>query len=421
MPGMENAHALIVGIANYKTVNPLPPVVLQDAQDVYNTLVNPNQGGYYPHNVRLLLDQQATQAALRQTLADLAARSDPDSVVTIYLSGHGGQIESGPHAGEYILPIDVDYTSDVSVARTAISGAEFTDALRKIPARKVLILFDCCHSGGIGQPKEVTAPTIKGGLSDRLYDSLKQGRGRAILASSRADEYSWVLPGDQNSLFTKQLLAGIRGGIPSEDGLIRVFDLFEYLQPRVTAAQPNQHPIFKAEIEENFPVALYLGGQKGVVPRVDTERGYRYDVFVSYAEKDAQDADWVWETLLPRLEAAGLQVAISDDVRELGVSRVVNIERGLEQSRRTLIVLSPAYLADNMAQFENVMAQTMSIEESRARMIPVIVRPFDLNMLPMRLSPNIVTPADLTWSGRRVEQQWERLVRTLQSPLSSLF
>jgi len=418
---MENAHALIVGIANYKTVNPLPPVVLQDAQDVYNTLVNPNQGGYYPNNVCLLLDQQATQAALRQALADLATRSDPDSVVTIYLSGHGGQIESGPYAGEYILPIDVDYTSDVSVARTAISGAEFTDALRKIPARKVLILFDCCHSGGIGQPKEVTAPTIKGGLSDRLYDSLKQGRGRAILASSRADEYSWVLPGDQNSLFTKQLLAGIQGGIPSEDGLIRVFDLFEYLQPRVTAAQPNQHPIFKAEIEENFPVALYLGGQKGVVPRVDTERGYRYDVFVSYAEKDAQDADWVWETLLPRLEAAGLQVAISDDVRELGVSRVVNIERGLEQSRRTLIVLSPAYLADNMAQFENVMAQTMSIEESRARMIPVIVRPFDLNMLPRRLSPNIVTPADLTLSGRRAEQQWERLVRTLQSPLSSLF
>lgn len=421
MPGMENAYALIVGIAGYRTINPLPPAVLKDAQDVYNTLINPQQGGYDPNNVRLLLDQQATQAALRQSLAELATRSHPDSVVTIYLSCHGGQVESGPYAGEYILPVDVDYTTDRAVAQTAISGDEFTDALRKIPARKVLILFDCCHSGGIGQPKDATAPAMKGGLSDRLYETLKQGRGRAILASSRADEYSWVLPGDSNSLFTKQLLAGLRGGIPSDDGMIRVFDLFEYVQPRVTAAQPNQHPIFKAEIEENFPVALYLGGQKGVVPRVDPEHGYRYDVFVSYAEKDAQDVDWVWETLLPRLEAAGLQVAISDDVREPGVARVVNIERGIEQSKRTLIVLSPAYLADTMAQFENVMAQTMSIEASRARMIPVIVRPFDLSLLPKRLSPNIVTPADLTQTGRRGEQQWERLVRTLQSPLTSLF
>lgn len=421
MPGMENAHALVIGIANYKAINPLPPTVLKDAQDVYNTLVNPSQGGYYPNNVQLLLDQEATGAALRQGLVNLAARSNPDSVVALYLSSHGGQIESGPHAGEYILPVDVDYTSDVAVARTAISGAEFTDALRNIPARKVLILFDCCHSGGIGQPKDVTAPTMKGGLPDRLYENLKQGRGRAILASSRSDEYSWVLPGDDNSLFTKQLLAGMRGGIPSDDGMIRIFDLFEYVQPKVTTSQPNQHPIFKAEIEENFPVALYLGGQKGVVPRVDQEKGYRYDVFVSYAEKDAEDADWVWETLLPKLEEAGLQVAISDDVRELGVSRVVNIERGLEQSKRTLIVLSPAYLADNMAQFENVMSQTVSIQESAARMIPVIVRPFDLGLLPQRLNPNVVAPADLTQPGRRAERQWDRLVQTLQSPLASLF
>ena len=421
MSGMENAHALVIGIANYKAINPLPLTVLQDAKDIHDTLVNPNQGGYYPNNVQLLLDNQATGAAMRQALADLAARSDPDSVVALYLSSHGGQIESGPHAGEYILPIDVDYTSDDTVAQTAISGAEFTEALRAIPARKVLILFDCCHSGGIGQPKDVQAPTMKGGLPDRYYEALKQGRGRAILASSRSDEYSWVLPNDENSLFTKQLLAGMRGGIASDDGMIRIFDLFEYVQPKVTAAQPNQHPIFKAEIEENFPVALYLGGQKGVVPLVDADRGYRYDVFVSYAEKDDQDADWVWETLLPRLEEAGLQVAISDDVREPGVSRVVNIERGLEQSKRALIVLSPAYMADNMAQFENVMSQTISVQEGAARMIPTIVRPFDLGLLPQRLHPNVVAPADLTKPGRRGERQWDRLVRTLQSPLAALF
>jgi len=194
MPTMANAHALVVGIANYQHINKLPPTVLKDAQDIHDLLIDPQHCAYRPDNVQLLLDGQATQAALRQALADLAARSDEDATVFLYLSSHGGQVESGPHAGEYILPVDVVYTSGQSIADTAISGAEFTEALRAIPARKVVVIFDCCHSGGIGQPKEAAAPTLKAGLPESYYDALKTGRGRAILASSRSTEYSWVLP-----------------------------------------------------------------------------------------------------------------------------------------------------------------------------------------------------------------------------------
>jgi hypothetical protein len=182
---MDNAHALVVGIANYKAINPLPPTVLKDAQDVHDTLVNPNYCGYFPNNVQLLLDQEATGSALREALANLADRSDKDSNVFFYLSSHGGQVESGPHAGEYILPIDVDYTSDKTIADTAISGQAFTEALRAIPARKVTLVLDCCHSGGIGKPKVATAPTMKGGLPDSYYEQLKEGRGRVILLLAR--------------------------------------------------------------------------------------------------------------------------------------------------------------------------------------------------------------------------------------------
>jgi len=130
-----------------------------------------------------------------------------------------------------------------------------------------------------------------------------------------------VLPGATNSLFTHYLLAGLRGGISSDDGLVRIFDLFEYLQPRVTGDQPNQHPIFKAELEEDLPVALYLGGQKGIVPR--DEEGFRYDAYVSYVEQEP-DAAWVWSTLVPRLEEAGLRVAVSGDVVPIGRTRAMD-------------------------------------------------------------------------------------------------
>ena len=414
MPALENAHALIVGIANYQKINPLPATVLKDAQDIYNLLVSPNYGGYVPDNVQLLLDSQATQANLREALSSIAQKSNVDSSVVIYISSHGGQVDFGPHAGEYLLPVDADCTSGTSLAQTAIAGTDFTEALRAITARKLVVLFDCCHAGGIGQPKDANAPVVKGGLSDSYYDRLKQGTGRAILASSRSTESSYVIPGADNSLFTQHLLAGLQGGIASDDGLIRIFDLFEYVQPKVTSDQPNQHPIFKAELEENFPLALYLGGQKGVIPKV--EAGFRYDAYISYVDAEP-DATWVWDTLVPKLEDAGLKIAISGDVEEPGVARVVNIERGIRQAKRTIIVLSETYLRDNMAEFENTLGETMGIQEGTYRLLPVKSMALDSSRLPTRLS--MLATLDLS-HPRRAEREFQRLVQSLKSPLPKM-
>jgi hypothetical protein len=297
------------------------------------------------------------------------------------------------------------------LAQTAISGVELTEALRHIPARKVVVVFDCCHAGGIGQPKEAVALVLKAGLPESYYEALATGQGRVILASSRSSESSWVLPSDSNSLFTTHLLAGLRGGIASDDGLIRIFDLFEYLQPKVTADQPAQHPVFKAELEENFPVALRLGGQKASAPK--DEQGFRYDAYVSYVDKEP-DVTWVWDTLVPRLETVGLRVAVSGDVEEPGVARVVNIERGIRQAKRTVVVLSDAYLADNMADFENVLGQTMGIQEGSYRLLPVKIAPIDEDHIPVRISQLITL--DLT-HPRRAEREFDRLVQALQGPL----
>lgn len=410
MPAMDNAHALVIGIANYQQIHRLPPTVLKDARDIYDLLVTPQHCGYLEDNVRLLLDDQATQMAIRQALVDLAERSDKESTVFFYISGHGGRIDSGPYAGEYLLPLDTVYTSGESIAQTAISGAEFTKALRKIPARKVLAIFDCCHSGGVGQPKDATAPEIKA-LPERYYDILKEGRGRVILASSRSAEYSYVLPGAENSLFTQHLLAGLQGGIASEDGFIRIFDLFEYVQPKVTGDHAEQHPIFKAELEENFAIALYLGGQKGVVPKDD--EGFRYDAYISYVD-NPPDSDWVWDNLVPRLEDTGLRIAVSGDVEEPGVDRVIGVERGIRQAKRTVVVLSEAYLADYMAEFENVVGQMMGIQEGTLRLLPIKFGDLDQSQVPVRLSKmatlNLAHP-------RRAEREFGRLVRALQRSL----
>ncbi len=252
---------------------------------------------------------------------------------------------------------------------------------------------------------------MKAGLSESYYEALGSGRGRAILASSRDSEFSYVLGGASNSLFTQHLLAGLQGGIATDDGLIRVFDLFEYVQPRVTSGHPRQHPIFKAELEENFPVALRLGGQSSVVAK-DAD-GFLYDAYISYVDHDP-DTTWVWDVLTPRLEQAGLRVAVSGDVESPGVARVVGIERAIRQSRRTVVVLSEAYLSNQLAAFENTMAQTMGLQEGAYRLLPVKIEAIDESRLPTRLS--MLTTLNLAHPGR-ADREFDRLIRALQGPL----
>src|SRR5205823_646441 len=189
MGSMDGARALIVGIAEYQHIRRLPQV--QDARKVAGLLVDPEHCGYRPETVTTLLDDGATRDAIRDGLRVLADRSDPDSTVLIYFSGHGGRIESGPRAGEYLLPVDTVYPGDEDLSRTAISGDEFTEALRAIRARKVLVIFDCCHAGGVGQPRDLIAQPLTPGMSDNYYERLKAGRGRVILAASRPDEFSY--------------------------------------------------------------------------------------------------------------------------------------------------------------------------------------------------------------------------------------
>lgn len=412
---MDNAQALVVGIANYQKINKLPATILKDAQDIYKLLTAPAYCGYSPDRSQLLLDEQATKVGIVEALAKLAERSNDNSTVFIYISSHGGQIKAGPHKGEYLLPIDTDLTNDLSsdaaLAHTSISGEQFTEALRAIPARKLVVMFDCCHAGGIGQPKEGIAQAIEKGLPENYYEILTQGRGRVILASSRGHEQSYILPGAENSLFTQHLLAGLRGEAIGTGGVIRILDLFSYLQPKVTNDCSTQHPILKAEIEENFPVSLHLGGRKETpIPTASLADNYEYDAFISYQAK-GPDKTWVHQTLLPSLESSGLKVCL--DVRfPLGIPIITSLERAIQRSHYTLLVLSPAYLESSYVEFENLVAQHLGLEESRYRLLPIL-RAECTPRLGLRVLPLL----DMS-DSESFEMNIDRLIYQLRQPPS---
>ncbi len=258
-----SGRALIIAVAKYAHIGPLPDPVLNDARDLADLLRSPTYCGYRPENVHMLLNQDATSDAIRRALGSLAGSAGPDDTVVLFFSGHGGQVEHGAARGTYLLPVDCDPRD---LRKTAIESEELTRLLRQIGSNRLAVLLDACHAGGAGELKQLKPiDSLKTGFTDRDLERLGSGIGRVILASSRADEVSRILPGMKNSLFTHHLLAGLRGaGHVRGDGLVRIFDVFHYVADQVQAQAP-QHPVLKAhDVQDNFPLALYMGGRKGV-------------------------------------------------------------------------------------------------------------------------------------------------------------
>jgi hypothetical protein len=154
-------------------------------------------------------------------------------------------------------------------------------------------------------------------------------------------------------------------------GVIRILDLFTFIQQQLAQKQPNQHPLLKAEIEENYPVALYRGGTAQPAPAVPLADGFRHDVFISYRQQEP-DRTWVRKTLVPRLKSAGLEVFIDYLDFRLGSPIIKEMERGVVESRYTVAVLSPGYLKSNFTDFESVLAQHLGLEKSQLRFVGLL-------------------------------------------------
>jgi len=98
---------------------------------------------------------------------------------------------------------------------------------------------------------------------------------------------------------------------------------------------------------------------------------FHYDGFISYSH---HDKEWVHGWLLPRLEAAGLRVCIDFRDFEPGLPSLINMENAVEHSRKTLIVLTPAWVESEWTAFESLLIQTDDPAGRRARMIPLLLK-----------------------------------------------
>jgi hypothetical protein len=136
--------------------------------------------------------------------------------------------------------------------------------------------------------------------------------------------------------------------------------------------------------------------------RLSQQNTFDYDVFISYSHRDSE---WVHDWLLPRLEGAGLRVCVDFRDFEVGVPSLVNMERAVERSRKTLLVLTPNWIASEWTNFEALLVQTEDPIGLRRRILPLMR---ESCQPPKRIA--MLTYADFIAPGR-----WESELQRLAS------
>ena len=248
-----DGHACIIGIGG-----DLPNTV-DDAIGFAKILTDPERCAYPVEQVSLLTKEQAKREHILTALDRLAQSTTPDSTAIIYFSGHGYQVTASMGESYYLIPFSYDLSK---LYKTAISGTEFTTKLKAIPAKKLLVLLDCCHAGGLGDTKSLGYTAVKAPLPPEAQALLAEGKGRVVIASSTADELSYA--GRPYSAFTLALIESLAGkGVSQKDGYVRVADLALYAREVVPQrTHDRQHPILNFEQADNFVLAYYAGGEK---------------------------------------------------------------------------------------------------------------------------------------------------------------
>src|SRR5690349_10135845 len=126
-----NAHALLIGVSQYREIRPLPAVA--DTDDLAAVLRDPASGDY--GHVDVLQDASATRAAILDSLDQLATRAGPGATALVYFSGHGGSRDGR----SYLMPCDSTWETAAELDATAISSQLLDAKLAAIRADRITI------------------------------------------------------------------------------------------------------------------------------------------------------------------------------------------------------------------------------------------------------------------------------------------
>lgn len=242
--------AVVIGISQYAKLPEQQQLLFadKDAQEFAATIKR-----VAGDNLRLLVNQQATAAAIKEALGDWLARSAVEGdTVYIYFSGHG--IAEMEYGEAYLLAYDSDaklpYSSGVSLRELSYAIS------RRVKANRILIIADAVR-------RDFFDPEIVGDTPSKTFtaafNQLSQWRtGISTLLSTSFGEYSregqkW----NSHGAFTDSLIQVINTGSAGKaDGTLNAEEVFNALALRIAKeTSKKQHPMKSGTSLAQFELA----------------------------------------------------------------------------------------------------------------------------------------------------------------------
>jgi hypothetical protein len=254
--------AVVIGISNYRDTRIAGlRYASTDAKAFHEWLISSQGGGYAPSRVRLFLNSDATAQSIRNVMFNWLKQALEEDMVTIYFAGHGSPESPDSPNNLFLLPFDANYDD---VASTGFPMWDIETALKRfIKAKKVVVIADACHAGGVGQAFDIARRANRSieinPISSGLQNLSKVGDGVAVISASDDKQYSQegIAWGGGHGVFTYFLLKGLNGDADyNKDSRVTLGELIPYLSEQVRRETRNaQSPT----VAGKFDPALSIG------------------------------------------------------------------------------------------------------------------------------------------------------------------
>jgi len=249
-------YAVIVGISKYESTGiPQLEFAHRDAQ-VFADYLKSKAGGSVPEeNIRLLLNENATYAAIYDAMNWLLETCQKDDLVYFYFSGHGDVENSTIYKLGFLLSYNTPKTNYINNAVRIEDLNNIANTLSVKLSAKVILITDACHSGKLAGNEN------KG--SFLAGEQLRMMKAKEIRIAScgpgelSAEDEKW---GGGRGVFSYYLVNGLTGFADrNKDETVTVAEIKNYLDSSLSndvllhQKEEKQTPVIKGD--ENFKLA----------------------------------------------------------------------------------------------------------------------------------------------------------------------
>ncbi len=304
-------YAIIIGTSDYKGESIDLGFPDQDAAAIATSVANISSLLFQDSVHISLLNTQGsdeskwpTKKNIRAAFNKVAATANAEDVLLLFLSGHGVTYSDGENSDFYYVTMDF---ADLNLAAAdkrnnfCISTDTLTNWIKKIPAKKRVVIIDACYSGRAAQ--NLFASRALSSTQERELERLKDRNGMFVLASSESGQRSWEDTNLQQGLLTYSLLQGMA----KTDGTVDVSELFnfarDYVPKLAEGIDEDQTPVLTVPTKEasSFPIGFVT--EETVIPIGKKSDFIAPSIFL---DKDRMDDHLFLSNLLDEHLAEGL-------------------------------------------------------------------------------------------------------------------